>query len=448
MKSKRLIAAAALPFALAAYLALDIADVAPGFLTTDPPISEPAARPTPVLLDPVAEVDRTPHPVPAQNLDAAVAQFVRSPELGDLSLELWDVATGQRVAAYRETAPGPPASSTKVLTGAATLSELGPTQTLKTKAVLDGDTVVLVGGGDLMLGVGARSVGANGRASLTDLAIQSAAALREVGVSEVALAVDDTLFAGPGPLTWTAGDYRWAIEMRPMAMYGGLDEQEYAIKGDHALLVAQQFATELAAQGIAIAGEPGKGTASDAAEPIGIIESAPIEEVNSWMLKTSSNSVAEALARLVAISRGEGNTAEAGAAAVVAEVGELGVDIAGMHLADTAGLDSGNLVTVAQLTQVVRLALSGDEPVLRSMIPGFPVSYLDGTLYERISGAAGDVRAKTGTISRAMSLTGIVQADSGAALLFSIMATNLEPGGYVEARQVVDEFMVELRENA
>ncbi|HZK05580.1 MAG TPA: D-alanyl-D-alanine carboxypeptidase/D-alanyl-D-alanine-endopeptidase [Actinomycetaceae bacterium] len=435
---------------LVGYIVLDSADVVPGLLTTRPKISEPVAYPVPEVAPRSPNAGAyAPDPAPASDVTAALAEFVASPVLGPRpAVDLRDGATGARLAAHNPTQLGPPASSTKVLTAAAALARLGPASTIKTTALLDGETVVLVGGGDLLLGTGEPSEDADGRASLTDLASQTAAALQARGITEVSLGVDSTLFEGPGSPSWSELDYRWVIRMTPLAMHGGMNGETYASNRDYTIYTGQVFATELAAHGITVAGEPVRLAAAEGTEQIGVIESAPIEEVTGWMLKTSNNSVAEGLARLVAIARDEGATAQAAAAAVTAEVTELGLPTAGLVLHDTCGLAGENLVTAELLAKTVQFALSGTDPRLNPLVPWLPVAYLDGTLDDRIRAAPGVVRAKTGTLSQVVSLTGVVDADSGAVVVFSIVAAGLDPGDVLAARTEIDRFVTRLREIA
>lgn len=427
------------------YATLDALDVVPGPLTTAPQVAAQAPFPTISATFAPPEDDFTGEPIPAGDVTEALARFVSAPEVGPrVAVDIRDAATGDRIAGHNPTQVGPPASSIKVLTAAAALSELGAATTLQTTAVLADSTLILVGGGDLLLGTGEAAVGADGRASLTDLAAQAAAALKASGVSTVSVGVDDTLFVGPGAEVWTEREYRWVIRMTPLAMHGGMAGNEFVSAPDYTIVTGEAFAAELAAQGIAVSGPPVRMQAPAGAALVGSVSSATIEEVTAWMLTTSNNSVAEALARLVAIAAGEGSTAADGARAVTESVKELGLPTTGTVLHDTSGLAPENMVSPELLAMTIQLARSGAEPRLTGLMAGLPVSFLDGTLADRLQSVAGMVRAKTGTLSEVVSLTGTVQADSGAVLVFSIVAGGLEPGGMWEARRVIDEFVAEL----
>ncbi len=118
------------------------------------------------------------------------------------------MATGQTLyARSAATAAATPASTTKLLTAAALLSAVEPDATLPTTVVRGRTTtgttgavtqVVLVGGGDTQLAVGAGSPTAVfGRAGIGDLATATAKALQDSGVRRVAVGFDDSMFSGP-----------------------------------------------------------------------------------------------------------------------------------------------------------------------------------------------------------------------------------------------------------
>lgn len=430
------------------YVAADAYDVVPGALTTRPVVVEPAPYP---------QLDGAPA-APAAVLGSA-APVPLSPESAARAAELVaalpgaegagprpsavvvDLATGATVAELAPTQLGPPASSTKVLTAAAALAALGPDATLATTAVLDGGRVVLVGGGDLLLTAGEAQPGAVGHASLRDLAGQVAEQLAARGVGEVAVAVDDSLFSGDGAAQWSAIDYEYVMPMRALAIDAGVVDGGYP-GTDPAVAAAEAFAAELTAAGVTVTGPVERGAAAEGTEEIGRIESAPLELVVAWTMKVSENSVAEALGRLVSITRGGPGTQEAAGPAVLAQLGDLGLGVNGQVLYDTSGLASENLISTRLLVDTVMLSLT--RPELASMTWSYPVAFLDGTLTDRLAGAAGHVRAKTGTLASVTSLTGIVQTAGGGALAFSVVTAGIEPGTAAVSRETVDALLTEL----
>lgn len=427
-----------------AYAVADALDAMPGPLTMRPVIPDPQPYPDPA---PTATTPGFPtaSPLPSGDLQPLVDGLAASPELGTaVSALVIDVATGDVVGALRPGALQAPASSLKLLTAAAALSELGPDRTLTTVATWDGTGLTLVGGGDLLLGVGEPQPGAVGHASLTDLAAQVAAALRAEGVDSAPLAVDESLFSGPrASPDWlpTVGFYM--MPMSPLAIGAGMSDGE-RYDADPALAAGEAFARELGAAGIAVTGTVVTGTSPQGATTVGAIESAPISDVVAATLKPSENSLAEALGRLVALSRGLPGSAEGATQAILAELAELGLDTEGMVVRDASGLSPNTRVSTELLTSIIALSMDPEHPRLEGLVRSLPVAYLDGTLEDRAAGAAGMVRAKTGTLARVVSLSGVAQTDTGAVLIFSVLASELPEGGVPAARARLDRFVSDI----
>jgi D-alanyl-D-alanine carboxypeptidase/D-alanyl-D-alanine-endopeptidase (penicillin-binding protein 4) len=169
------------------------------------------------------------------------------------------------------------------------------------------------------------------------------------------------------------------------------------------------------------------------------VSSAPVGEVVRQMLKASDNSLAEVLARLVAVDRGATPDFEGGTGAVLAQLRDLGVDTSGATLTDASGLGAANRVSPAVLVDTLLAALDPAHTSLHGLVPSLPVAHLDGTLADRLPGeAAGRVRAKTGTLLEASSLTGTVVTADGRLLVFSVLADALPSGAVLQARQALD----------
>ncbi len=108
----------------------------------------------------------------------------------------------------------------KLLTAAAALRTLGPERRFSTRAVAGAapGSVVLTGGGDVLLGAGESVPGAVlGRAGLASLAQSTVRALQDDGVSvPVTVLLDDSLFTGPAlNPAWSPEDVA-AGEMAPL----------------------------------------------------------------------------------------------------------------------------------------------------------------------------------------------------------------------------------------
>lgn len=429
------------------YAAADVYDLAPGPLTVSerltpaPPFPEApgAGLPDPATLpaDVPAPVD-TDAPLPdAAVLTSVVRPLLADPALGaSVSASVVDALTGQVLVDASADTPREPASVAKLLTGVAALHRLGPDHTVDTRAVrgVSPDEVVLLAGGDVLLAAGTGDpAAANGRAGLADLADQTAAALLaegRPGDQAVAVRVDDSLFTGPrtGP-GWTQADVAagFVAPVTAVAVNAGrTTDARYAPRvADPALSAAATFAALLGERGVTVAGDPVRAIAPRDSPTLGTVTSAPLANVVTYMLGSSDNNVAEALARLVAADIGRPTTFADSARAVLDEVAMLGTTTAGASLADGSGLADGSVLPASLLTEVLVLAAADEHPELRPLLTGLPVAALSGTLSDRFgaeAGAAGLVRAKTGSLTGVTSLAGTVQDADGRLLAFAVMA--------------------------
>jgi D-alanyl-D-alanine carboxypeptidase/D-alanyl-D-alanine-endopeptidase (penicillin-binding protein 4) len=413
----------------------------------------------------------------AAGVRAAVAPLIADSGLGGrMNVSVADVASAQPLYRTHEDDLTVPASTTKLVTAAAVLASRGAAHRITTRAVAGDEPgeVVIVGAGDPTLGVNGRSA-YPGVARLDKLADQVEKAVGEAGVRPAKVVVDGSLFTGPtlgpawdddvvrgghaSPITALMVD---AGRLRPV-LSGGPDKR--TTRPDTAAGVA--FAKHLGLDGDAVvagtAPEPAAtGPTADAtaggAQPaagwvpgaeLGRVDSPPMVRLVEWMLQASDNVIGEALARQVALARGQPASFAGGAAAVDRVVGELGLDAAESDLKDGSGLSRASRITPSLLTDVLALAASGSRPELTGMFAGLPVAGWSGTLVgrfvaaERNAAGQGVVRAKTGTLAGVSSLSGVVATKSGHLLAFAIMADGLTADGPV-ARRALDGIVTRL----
>ena len=358
------------------------------------------------------------------------AQFAAVP--GTLAVRVADVQSGQFLAGTNVDRPMVPASTMKLVTAVTSVLTLGADHRFTT-LVRRGDTaqeVVIVGGGDPLLT----------SADLGLLARRTAGALQRVGISQVRVELDDTLYPAPTNAPgWLSADVpTYAAPVRALGLV-------YDYSWDTAANAAATFATKLRGYGIS-ASYAGRDTAPAGAPVLARVRATVLAEAVDVMLTASENNVAEQLFRQVALSRGMPATWAGGAAAARGVLTSLGIPQTGVILRDGSGLSSDNRLTPRSLVALLRVAAAGDQPRLAPMVsePWLPVSGVNGTLTRRFTGASscavGDVFAKTGSLTGVQTLAGLTRGADGRWKAFAIMVNN----AYGDARTVIDRMAAEV----
>ncbi|WP_328872958.1 D-alanyl-D-alanine carboxypeptidase/D-alanyl-D-alanine-endopeptidase [Streptomyces sp. NBC_00287] len=341
-----------------------------------------------------------------------------------------DITTGKRLYGVGADTALTPASTTKIATAAAALSALGPDHRLTTRTALEPDTkeLVLVGGGDPTL---TARKDAEGNASLRTLAEDTTAALKKDGVREVTLSYDVTLYAGDEvhPIGVNDNLAKVSALMADEARTDDSTSGPAPRVGDPAAEAARTFADLLADHGIKTT-SPGPSKATGRAESLAEVSSPPLSALVERMLTNSDNDLAEALARQTAIATGERPDFDGAGRAIRAELKKLGLPVTGADFKDGSGLNRDDRLTADTLTALLAAAGDPAHPELRPILTGLPVAGFTGTLTSRYTdGAAGIVRAKTGTLTGVNALAGTVVDQDGHLLAFAFLATDTtDPG--------------------
>lgn len=392
--------------------------------------------------------DAAPVPEPGI-LTAQLNETLKADGAGSFTGVVQDAATGRLLFDRAGNEARVPASNMKLLTAAAALRTLGPDRRFSTR-VLAGPapgTVVLAGGGDVLLGPGESAPDAIlGHAGLATLAQSAVRTLQNEGASgTVTVLLDDSLFTGASlNPAWNLQDVA-AGEMAPLFPLALNSARFDPAKTtgprpqDAAMHAAEAFSAQLAAAG-APAGLtviPGvvrtPGAAAPDARILAEVQSATVGRQVELLLQTSDNYLTEVIGRMTALAGGNPGSNDGAVSAVLQQLQELGVATAGLRAADVSGLALGNQISARQLADVVRAITAGTDPQLRAALAGFPVAGLTGTLGDRYLDAttargAGVVRAKTGTLNTVSALSGYVVDADGRLLVFSFIGNNLTPG--------------------
>ncbi|WP_328502101.1 D-alanyl-D-alanine carboxypeptidase/D-alanyl-D-alanine-endopeptidase [Streptomyces sp. NBC_00457] len=388
-----------------------------------------APRPAPSAASVLTGLGGTANTVKSAPNGRALAD-VLDPLLNDSALArhtaaVVDLATGKQLYASGAGEALTPASTTKIATAVAALSAMGADHRLTTRAALEPDTkeLVLVGGGDPTL---TAREDAEGWASLRTLADKTAAALKKRGLREVTLSYDTTLYAGP-ELHSIGENPNLALVTALMADEARTDDStsgQVKRVQDPAADATRTFADLLKDHGIKTTA-PGPSKATGRADALATVQSPPLSALVERMLTNSDNDIAEALARQTAVATGEEASFDGAGRAIQAQLKKLGLPVAGAHFKDGSGLSRDDRITAGLLTGLLSKSADPAHPELRPALTGLPVAGFTGTLTSRYTdGAAGIVRAKTGTLTGVNALAGTVVDQDGHLLAFALLASD------------------------
>lgn len=411
---------------------------------------EPAAVPTAAPVVPAWSARRLPLLLAANVGELRLPQEVDA-ALGSTSACLVLEHSGQTVYAREANAALIPASTQKLLVATAALSAFGGEHRFETRVVAASpprggavDRLWVVGGGDPVLMVDAYKrlldadplTAGHPATPLETLADAVAAA----GIVEVEGPVvgDASRHDGDRVVpTWpssyiTDHDVPYLAALTVNGGWSAWDPQRVTAP-DPPAYAAAELIRLLEARGVEVRGGPETGVAPDGAAEVGMVRSPPLSEIVEAMLRESDNLMAELVVRELGFSRGGGGNTPAGVAQVVAEIGSLGVDVAGVALVDGSGLDRGNLATCGALAGALAVRRrSGFEALDR----GLAVAARTGTLHERFAGTPleGVLRAKTGSLRGVVGLAGVIDDPSLAFAFLANGAFGFSAGGLLQDR--------------
>ncbi|MFE1456625.1 D-alanyl-D-alanine carboxypeptidase/D-alanyl-D-alanine-endopeptidase [Streptomyces sp. NPDC058735] len=407
------------------------------------PRPAPSAGPVLTGLGGVSTVKSAPD---GRILADALTPLLKDPALGPRpAAVVVDVTTGRRLYGAKPDSALTPASTTKIATAVAALSAMGADHRLTTRAALEPDTkeVVLVGGGDPTLTAREK---ADGWASLRTLAGRTAAALAERGVRDVTLSYDTTLYAGPRKHPIGVNP-NLALVSPLMADEGRTDDSTSGPAPrveNPAADAARRFGDLLESYGVK-ASAPGPSKATTRAKTLAKVSSPPLSVLVERMLTHSDNDIAESLAHQTAIATGNRADFAGADKAIGSQLRRLGLPLKGAAFKDGSGLNRSDRMTPALLTALLAKAADPAHPELRPALTGLPVAGFTGTLTARYTdGAAGVVRAKTGSLSGVNTLAGTVVDHDGRLLAFAFMSTDTAPGTEAATRKALDKLATTL----
>ncbi|SDS31073.1 D-alanyl-D-alanine carboxypeptidase/D-alanyl-D-alanine endopeptidase [Actinoplanes derwentensis] len=207
------------------------------------------------------------------------------------------------------------------------------------------------------------------------------------------------------------------------------------------------FRAALRRHGVRVAGRTSKGVVPGKARNVAALASPPLTEILRPLLKLSNNGHAEILVKAMSratVPAKPGNW-PAGLTAATAALRRLGVDTRLLTMSDGSGLSRRNWMTVRQVTTLLRAARGRTWfPAFRTALPvaGNPDLMIGGTLRNRMRGtpAAGNVRAKTGSLTGVNALSGYLTDVGGRDLVFAAIIN----GSVTSATGTLDSVAVTL----
>lgn len=162
---------------------------------------------------------------------------------------------------------------------------------------------------------------------------------------------------------------------------------------------------------------------------LGSMESLPVRDIVREVMKPSQNLYTDLMLAHVGESLRSGESASsAGIGELNKFLGEAGVKRGDTIFEEGSGLGRDNLTTPN--ATVALLTFMGHHKNSEVYMNALPIAGVDGTLRRRMKGtaAAGNVRAKTGSLRWANSLSGYVTTATGEHLVFSMMLNRFRSG--------------------
>lgn len=199
---------------------------------------------------------------------------------------------------------------------------------------------------------------------------------------------------------------------------------------------------------------PERSAGSEHAVKLGEISSPPLRQLVHDFLKPSQNLETDLIFAHVGESTRTASTPplrtseQLGVAALQDFLEQNKLPADDVHFEEGAGLSRNNLTTAQATVALLRfMSAHRDGAAFRD---GLPIAGVDGTLRRRMLGTAaqGNVRAKTGTLRYAISLSGYVTSAAGEHLVFSVMLNRAVSAPGRNARDDVDAIAVMLAQLA
>lgn len=228
---------------------------------------------------------------------------------------------------------------------------------------------------------------------------------------------------GSIPLGGSA-DSRSVAVVNPTLFYVQSLKNELILRGIPVSGPAVDFddvAAELAANGL----DSDHSTSGRSRVLIARVESPPLRDIATVLMKVSQNLYAETLLKTLSATQNGLGTAEGGRLAVRKTLTSWGIKPDSYVIYDGSGLSRYNYVTADSVVDVL-LHMYNDPRHHDAFIATLPIAGRDGTMATRLTRtrAEANATAKTGSISNVRCLSGFVKTRDGETVVFSILAND------------------------
>jgi D-alanyl-D-alanine carboxypeptidase/D-alanyl-D-alanine-endopeptidase (penicillin-binding protein 4) len=212
--------------------------------------------------------------------------------------------------------------------------------------------------------------------------------------------------------------------------FGHAEVDEYATIENPTLFFITVLKEVLEDAGIRISGsvididDQPKNSIRDTTTTLFYHDSEPLANLINVINKNSQNLWAELVFRtLGAGKKGPGSHANS-QAVIHSLLSRIGINPDWIDVADGSGLSRQNLMTPLQMITLLRFMYR--HPDFQCFYESLPIAGVDGTMKDRLTGtaAAGNVRAKTGSLNRVKALSGYVTSKDQEDFVFSLMINN------------------------
>jgi D-alanyl-D-alanine carboxypeptidase/D-alanyl-D-alanine-endopeptidase (penicillin-binding protein 4) len=326
-----------------------------------------------------------------------------------LGLMVWDLTDDCPLFSFNKQQLMRPASTMKLLTAITALDRLGGNYQYRTSLYYNGEIVGRTLLGDLYC-VG----GMDPAFDVDDLRL-FADALKQVGVDTISgtivtdISMKDTLKWGEG---WCWDDDN--PDLSPLLVGRKAD-------------FVQHFCNALVEADICL---------DDVMTTNGVLPSdavlvcerkRSIDYILQRMMKDSDNLYAESMFYQTGASSHRPARANDAARVARALIERAGLNSSHYRIADGSGLSLYNYLSAELEVRILRYTYQHQD-IYSHLLPSLPIAGEDGTLKKRMknTSAAGNVQAKTGTVTGVSSLAGYCTASNGHRLCFSIMNQGIE----------------------